>query len=74
MGLFQTLAFMRQGKAELRISQLTSVPSVSSKQLCALSHQGYTPEAGTSASKGKAYFKTEIPFDAIILEQQQKCF
>ena len=42
---------IRQGEAELRIIELTSVfhhlQSVSAKQLCALAHRGYTREAGT---------------------------
>ena len=41
-----------QGEADLRLSKLTSVsnhlPSVGPKQLCALSHQGGSREAGTS--------------------------
>ena len=41
---------IRQGEAKLHISKLTSVfhhhPNVSSKQLCALAHLGYTREAG----------------------------
>ena len=43
---------IRQGKAELRILELTSVfhylPSVGPKQLCALAHLGCTREANTS--------------------------
>ena len=43
---------IRQGKAELRILELTSVfhhlPSVDPKQMCALAHLGYTRKAGTS--------------------------
>ena len=43
---------IRQGKAELRILELSSVfhhlPSVGPKQLCALAHLRCTFEAGTS--------------------------
>ena len=43
---------IRQGKAELRILELTSVfhhlPSVGPNQLCVLAHLGCTQEAGAS--------------------------